>query len=209
MEIFDRPFIFPLAYMESHAVLAPVRTYGFKLMMPQLTHNLRVNPPSFLQQIEAKGWKIVNLKRRNLLRQAISYTVALQGREWHLKKADELKNSFPPEAKSAQAPRRKTFLDVAVFQEILLWTEAQVQYQDYALGKTPHMTVTYEDDLLGEENQQRTANRIFEYLGLDPFQVQTEYVRTGSDDALSNIENSEEIEGVIRGTQFEPFLNQP
>ena len=66
--------------------------------------------------------------------------------------------------------------------------------------------IYYEDDLIGEQNQQNTANRIFDWLEISPHEVGTKFVKTNTFQLSDLVINYEEMIGSIKGTPFEKFI---
>jgi len=70
-----------------------------------------------------------------------------------------------------------------------------------------HLTIEYEKDLLKEENHQKTADKIFQYLGLSSVQIDTSLSRTGKDNLDEVIENYVEFKNVIGKSEFAAYLD--
>ena len=64
----------------------------------------------------------------------------------------------------------------------------------------------YETDILDNTKHQETADRIFDYLGLNPHPVTTDLKRITVDRLQDMIINYEEIEKRLKGTRFEKYL---
>ena len=72
--------------------------------------------------------------------------------------------------------------------------------------KIPYITIVYEEDLLPGDKQQKTMDRIFDYLDLPSVSVRTNLVRTTSDNMSDFIENYEEVVNIISQTKYAEFL---
>jgi len=170
--------------------------YGFHVKIYQLTDDhLILNPARFLKQLCSDGWIILYLKRNNILRQAVSNELAMQRRIYHLTKKDGGKKlgkvSVDCERILKMAEKRKD----------LLCQELEV------LKDISHLTIEYEKDLLKEENHQKTADKIFQYLGLSSVQIDTSLSRTGKDNLDEVIENYVEFKNVIGKSEFAAYLD--
>ena len=58
---------------------------GCKVKIYQLSEDQKADPGEFLERVHGRGWKIIYLKRRNLLKQAVSHFVRLHRGKPHKK----------------------------------------------------------------------------------------------------------------------------
>ena len=84
--------------------------------------------------------------------------------------------------------------------------ERLTRFQDASLEDIPHLSVTYEQDLLPQNRHQDTADRIFEYLGLAPARVETQLRKLTSNDLSQIVDNLDEVTAALRDTPFARFL---
>src|SRR4051794_949293 len=60
-------------YVQACESIASGEVYGFKLLSHHLTHVQRVSDPAaFLRRLDSSGYKIIHLRRENMLRQILS-----------------------------------------------------------------------------------------------------------------------------------------
>lgn len=198
-ELLERHWVFPLHYAENKAVLGSAEVYGFKLKIEELLIMQRVSSRVFLAQMHRRGWKIIYLQRHNILRQAVSFQVAQQTKTWH--RVQETEQS------SQNRSREKARLDSGRLLQLLTHLEYGLAQEKIDVADLPHLSLSYEDDLQRAETQQQTANRVFEFLGVEPHEVQTQFGRTGSDDIFARVENADEIRAAVQNSSFAHFLD--
>ena len=83
-EIFVLRTIWTEAFINAKRSLYPDKAYGCKIMGYQLERQLTsLGMQPFLWKMHQRGWKIIHLKRRNVLRQALSQVLVQQGGQLH------------------------------------------------------------------------------------------------------------------------------
>ncbi|MBE9126705.1 MULTISPECIES: Stf0 family sulfotransferase [unclassified Coleofasciculus] len=196
-EILENRVLFPVLYVEGRCAKIKQPVYGFRVKIYQLINNQGKNPEAFLFNLHKNGWKIIYLKRKNILRQAVSRMLANRKNQWHLTSQDK-KNKTPS----------KAYIDcdelIKQIQDGEMYLEKEKEVLDNL--NLPYITILYEDDLLKTEKHQETLNRIFDYLGLSSIPVKTQLVRTTSDQLSDFIENYEEVVKAVRQTNYAEFL---
>lgn len=184
----------PARYARACSVGHRADTYGFKVKIYHLTEAQGiVTPGAWLRRMHDDGWSVIALQRANVLRQALSSLVAEQRRLYHLEGA--VGNAPPP-----------VFVDA---EELLRRTDARVRIcedERAALADVPHLAVSYESDLLRPECHQRTADRLFDYLGLRPVPVSTT-LRKIADGSLSTVvANAPQVTAAVRASRYADLL---
>ncbi len=169
-----------------------VSAYGFKLIAEQLRFVQPIRDPrAWLEKQAARG-TLITLERRDLLRQAISFTRAREiGWHHHV--------GAPP-------PSAPLWLDPAGVLAHLYVLEESLGWFGDVTGGLPALRLCYEDDLETTEAQQRTVDRIAELLGLPSYPVSATLVRSAPPDLHDAIANYGELEALLRKTRFAPLL---
>jgi hypothetical protein len=196
-EILDLPLVRPLRYAALRSSLAGTPVYGFKL----LTHHmLRCSGrrwdeagESFLHRMHRDGWRILHLRRRDRLRQAVSVMASQQRQQWHHRRGD------------GQRPV-SVRVDVPELLQRLDFSRRRQEEEVAALGDLPRLELYYEDHLENGELQQVTARRVFEWLDLDPVPVSTSLVRSSPRRLEDFIANYGEVERALRQSGQEDLL---
>ena len=191
---------FPFRYVQACAARARrsgVEAYGFKVVVGQLRAVQRMEDPAvFLRRLSQAGYLMIAVTRRNLLRQAISWTQANDQGVFHFRGAEEQKT-------------RALYLEPTSLIARMYWLEDTIKYTHDAVSDIPHEAVWYEDDLMDTTRHQATADRIVRRLGLDPQPVRTSLNRGGGRVPYPElIENWDEVVDVLGRTRFAEWLEQ-
>lgn len=197
-ELLARRWFFPERYVETRAALASHGFYGFKLKPEELRFIQRVTPHDFLKILQQRGWKIVYLRRRNFLRQAISLEIGIRTQIWHVSKNHECVTT---------KKREKVVIDFTTLLRHLEAAERMDALEDDDLRDLPHLSLVYETDLLLAEQQNAIANRVYQFLDLPAHTAQTQMARVGSDDLAESVANWDELRSALLQTRFNVFLN--
>ena len=89
-EILSVPVFSPLRYVQRMSLICPARVHGFRVKIYQLTGIQRMRQPrEFVLALHEAGYRIIHLKRENLLRQSVSNLFALANRRYHYKSGDD------------------------------------------------------------------------------------------------------------------------
>jgi hypothetical protein len=171
--------------------------YGFKLK--RHLHLAPVqkmpDPNGCLRSWHKEGWKMIHLVRRNILRMHLSAILAKSRNVYLLYKGQPA------------LPLNKLNLDCAQLLEQLRAKENQAREDELVLKGLFPLRLTYEDDLLNESSHQKTANKVFAFLGLDSVPVKTEYLRTTPSALSEFIENHEEVYHALATSEFAHYLD--
>lgn len=150
---------------------APTHAYGFKLLVYQVERPGRWSPRSF----HARGWQILNLRRRSVWHQALSNLLAKHARRWRRYEGDPA--PLPPPALSWASLTQE--LDYLLHQSAL---EAR------DLQGLSCLSLTYEEDLKLADAWPTTLAKVWAHLGMPaaPAPAQTTMART-HDDPLERV----------------------
>lgn len=196
-EILSKRVWFPYSHVKACCASARAPVYGCKI----LSYQLRMVQPGrdlgrFVKRLADDGFRIIYLRRENALSHAVSN---IRARKFGFHSRDLPKSSARPSAISIG-------LD-----ELIQWAERAELNWDHEsslLEGVPHLALTYERDLEDAGQQQRTASRAFEFLGLQP-QAATSPLKRVSPSRLSDsISNYSEIAESLLGTRWEKYLSQ-
>lgn len=194
-EIFYHKVFFPQAYLRGRLALSQKRVYGFKVKIYQLTQEQQIHDPGqFMHDLHKQGWKIIYLKRRNVLRQTFSAFLAMRRQIFHHKLVD-----------GSQKPK-KMRVDCDKLVKKIQERQGYLAQEKQILEHLPHITIVYEDDLLKAENHQNTSDKVFDYLGVPPVPVETQYVRITSDQLSDFVENYDEVVQAVSEAGYAEFL---
>jgi len=141
-----------------------------------------------------KGWRIIHLRRQNIVRQTASLLIARKTHEWH-RETEE--SAYPS----------KVSLDGSEFLKQLAWQEGVSSREKALLKMYPHLTINYEDDLGRLRTCQETLDRLFQYLSLPRCEVTSKFLRIHPGPFREYIENYEEIVEVLGETKYRNLLD--
>ena len=185
----------PQAYIRGRLALSKAKAYGFKVKIYQLSKDQGMREPGqFVHNLHEQGWKIIYLKRRNILRQTFSAFFARHRKVFHHKHADD-----------SQAVR-KMRVDPDKLVTKMREREAYLAQEKQILENLPHVTVVYEDELLNAENHQSASDKVFDFLGVPCVPVETQFIRITSSRLADFIENYDQVVQAVSEAGYAEFL---
>jgi len=168
---------------------------GFHVKIYQLTDTQGVaDPGAWLRRMSSRGWRVVTLRRENLLRHVLSNMTAQAGNRYD-------------DRSGAPAPVR---LHVDA-DHLLHWMGKREQVgidEERALEGVPHLALTYETDLQDPLTWPVTTARVFTDLGLSPAPVTSTLSRLNAGSLADLIDNVDEIKSALTATRFAHFLDE-
>ncbi len=192
-EILARPVLLPTRWVSAHRGRHQGCTYGFKVKLYQLTIDQRIDDPgAWLSAMQRSGWRVLYLRRRNLLRQVLSNILASRSSRYHYR--------------SAPTARAPVTIDLAEMLELMSVRQRIGEEERMALAGVPHESVCYEDDLMLSERHQSTFDRLARVLGAEPAYATTELRRINSGPLSGLVDNYRQLERELVGTPWEGFL---
>jgi hypothetical protein len=193
-EILLNKMISPWRYLDLRSRLYDFPVYGFKLLTPHFLYQNIQEPGKFLSRLHQNGYKIIKLKRRNILRSATSLYYAIATGTFH-------------HSKRGGRPMLKPIaLDPKELLIWIQWIETHSELLDSITSNLPHLEIIYENHLLDNESQQSTVDLISNYLGVSRSPVTTEYRKGMSENIQEYITNASEVIDFIKQTKYSCFL---
>lgn len=196
-ELFRRDLLSPRRYLMYKERFHAESAYGFKLN----TYHFRVQeittPAKFVRDIYNRGYHIISLERRNLLRQVLSHMYAMHRHKFH-HRVDQGNLSYD-----------KFTVELGYLVAELKLFESYRLLKSWILEDLPFLPIVYEDDLLDAEKHQATADKITEFLGLSPKPVRTNLQRTTPREVSDFVDNYGEIISFISNTVYAQYLEMP
>ena len=186
--------LFPTAFIRGLSLWRGNPNFIFHVKIYQLTEDRKrpVDPSTFMTTLQQEGWKIIYLKRKNKVKQALSNIMAEQRGGFFKfdKREEELVINIDCER------------FVSLVQNRFRHEEAEKE----VLEKLDYHTVVYEDDLENTESHQEATHRIFEYVGLEPKQVASRYKKINTRLPKDFIENYDELMACLAQHGWQSFL---
>lgn len=193
-EILHHPVLFPRLHVDAMCSRSASVCYGCKILSIQLRAVQSVEyGDAFLSRLFQDGYKILYLKRNDLLRHALSNMNA-RTFQFHQKKRD--------------SSRCLSSITVDP-QEVMKWikgSESLEAYEREVLKNVPHLPLTYEQDLENEADHQATVDRICGFLGIRSAVVECEYRKITPKFLREFIANYEELISYLESTPYARYL---
>lgn len=193
-EILAQPLWFPLQHVLARCSNANARAYGCKILSYQVLRVQRLaNRGQFLRQLHELGFKIIYLKRENLVQHAIS-NIRAQAYGYHKKTSDRSR----PEPLQLK------------MDELMYWLqggELLERFETEALQGLPHLPLTYERNLADESRQQATVGAVCDFLGLSPELAACDLRKVSPEKLRDSVANYEELAQRLTGTPYARFLD--
>ena len=166
-------------------------SYGFKLLVYQVPRSGRWSIRSF----HARGWRIINLRRRSTWNQAISNLLAKQAQRWTRLPGDP---ELPP----------PTEIPPAALLSQLEYLAQQTAHEDHDLRDVPHLRLGYEQDLQGATYWPACLAKACDYLGLPsaPLPREPGIIRMYDDPPEVLIPNHQELVDAVARSPYSHLL---
>lgn len=194
-EILNRWKLLPHRCVERRLRSCKKSVYAFKLLSYQLEMVQHLKRPGvFLDWLEANGFKILHLRRSNVLMHAFSQ-IRARNAGYHLRSSDsEGVNQF----------QQKMEVDRAELEWWLDRMEFRSEFEAELLKGRNYLDLTYEKDLEDSVNWSSTLNRIVNYMGFDASVAPKTELRKINAKSLDQIvANPDEVRGWLKGTKYE------
>ena len=189
----------PRWWVEGLCTLSRKPTVGFKVKISQISVAQRKDPATTLVDFADHGWKIIHLKRTNLLRHAVSDLRSEKTGHYHTVKGDDITR--------AGGKKRKTVrIEWGELEKSMVYREDCKKWERDALANVPHVTVEYESDLSNAEQQKRSMLEVFDFIGVPPVEAETDFKKVTSRALADEIENFDELVPKIQSSRFAQFL---
>lgn len=193
-EIMDNHPVSPYLFARGRARAERLRrneAYGFKLLGIQLMDLFNGPDRRLVDRLASDGFVFIYLKRRNLLRQAISILRAVESGDWHPREQPD-------------EPQGSIELDIPTLFFQMCQIEIQNKGLDWLLEPHKHLTLWYEDHLESTDRQQSTVDEVCLLLGLRTYPVSSDLQKTN--DANGDVSNLEEVVRCVKQTRFGEFV---
>ena len=149
---------------------------------------------SFLRRLHESGFKIIYLKRENILDQAIS---AIRAEAF----------TYHQNVKFAKSTYGKVTIELDDLMNRLKKAEDKLKYEELLLEGIPNVDINYERDLLNSKDHQVAVERICRYLGIEAGETQAKLRKVSPKGQHDSIENYSEVVSFLQGTPYEQHLD--
>jgi hypothetical protein len=192
-EIYNRPVLFPRQFLKNRSAIYPGEVYGFKLLSYQLRNQFGVEDGKrFLNElVQEQGYKLIYMKRENLVKQTLSKHYARFRGSWH---------------ESKKVNRTKMVVKVQDFIHELNEGRKLDFLEEDVLDRIPKFEVIYERDLEDNDAKIRLMDNICNFLELPTFKPEIKLKKISPKKGADYIDNWPELEQAISETEFSNFL---
>lgn len=191
-ELLAQPPRWPRRLLEGRAALARARgatAWGCKIVAHQVMwHPERYGEGSFFARLDERGWKLMVLKRRNILAITLSMMHAARS-QWHFSGGHDV---------AFEAMEVDTAEVIATLHTL----DGQVKWMDEVMGGIEHLELFYEDDLQEPADQQATVERICSHLQVRAGVAVADLVRVTPRDPWERVANRDQLADALRTTRF-------
>lgn len=174
-------------YLTARRARAATPYYGVAVTQAQLVVQSPGHPRRVLARLHRQGWKLILLERDNLLRQALSFVIVNHRRSW----------GHPDPWRHRRGDGPLALDRIRIDPRALLARLEDVEHRRRQTRETlrdlPHLTLSYERDLLGAEAQQAAADKVCDFLGARRMAVASNLVKVGPADLAMLIDNYAEL----------------
>lgn len=196
-EILTQRVLWPELYVKARSLRHPGKVYGYKLRLHELVSRHGLDPREYLRAHVERGGKIIYLRRRNIVRQAISSLIAMETGLWR------------SDRRAYEARRKRKFrIDCDALLQNVKWREATLAQEQSILEKLPYFPIVYEEDLRDGGRHQEVLDRLFDYLGVARVPVSAGVIMKVSPDRLTDIvENATDVLRAVAGSPYASHLS--
>jgi hypothetical protein len=193
-ELLFKRVLFPQLYLKCQERLSSQDIYGFKIIYYNFGVQKVEDPLEILNELSSDGYKIISLKRRNVIRQTISHMYALHRQTFHEKEGQAKKSN------------NRMIIDLNFFQQELEYFLDHRSREEQLLKNFSYLQLYYEDDLLEKGRHQCTMDKIASYLGIPNARVTSDFGKTTPQELSNVIENYEEFKRYLEQTEYYQYL---
>ncbi len=184
-----------LKSMERKAILNKKLIYGFKLKLGQINRESRIKDyKMFVEKLHNNGFLFIYLWRQNILRLALSLYRAQEENNYEIKLGQLYK-------------KKKLTIDCRRLEEMISGFEWETKWEQTTFRKFPLLELTYENDLEYPEYHNKTAQKVFSFLGVNTIDVKSTFVKKASHDFKDDIENYDEFLDYYKNSKYANFLD--
>lgn len=199
-EILRYSVLFPFSHVLAKCGNSGFRAYGCKVMSYQIKGRQRmIGKESFIRRLHEKGFKIIYLNRENVVHQAVSSIRA--------KRFGFSSKTMYEKTTRDKAIREKVTVDVSQLLRHLHRSKAFASYEELLLEGVPHLSLSYEEDLLRAEDHQPTMDRVCDYLGIERGNVKTSFKKVSPEKLRDSVANYDELASAVKDTPFAKYLD--
>ena len=182
-------------YQSQKAILVDVKVEQLRILdWPSIR---LTDPPRLLSYMRDRGFRLIRLRRRNLLAQLASLKLAISTQVW-------VRTTSAPDAGAPGTVR----IDLNTLYDEFSWREREEAQVDAWLGDGAQSLTLYYEDLAGPGGGLADGSRarLNHFLGWQLSTASLASTRKIAPPLSTLIENYDEVAKALTGTQYERFL---
>lgn len=186
---------FPAQYINGLSKKDSDKNFIFHVKTYQLTRDRKkpVDPVSFMEKLYNEGFKVIYLKRTNIIKHSLSNVVAEHRGYYH--KFNDKKEDL------------QVSIDCSSFAENVLERVQFSQEEATVLSNIKYYEVEYEEDLENADLHQKTINKILDYLSLERKNATTKHRKINTLPMKDLISNYDEFVDCIKEHGWQKYLD--
>jgi len=193
---FNWKVLFPFIYLDGRSKMNNAKFYGFKIKIYQITGHLDMDPHYFLQNLINRGYKIIYLKRSNILKQAVSTLVANETGVYH-------------ETKQVVGNLNRLETNKETLEHYMFTRAKFLREEDEALKGIPALHLEYEEDLEQSATWEKTIIKCSKYLGIPTHDVKTDRIdifKNAKKPLSEFVVNYKELKDQFADSEYDKFF---
>ncbi len=195
-EILSIPRYIPFQYLLSRTCKFPQPFYGCKIKIDELLYTQNLNPTQFITNLYRRGWKIIYLKREDLLSQSVSRILVNRIGKWHAQTPEDT-------IKKRYTLNPKELINQLEFRKQMRFE------QEKALRFISYFPLMYERHLIYSQFHQDSIDKVFKFLNLNSCRVTTSKYIKGTPIQLNDvISNYGEIVNTLEAAGFTDVIQK-
>ena len=196
-DVLSQPVKFPRMSIYQRVRQSAGEVYGFNVSVEQLRQVQQIaDPNQFFQDLHRGGTRIIYLNRKDMLRHAIATL-----------RAYSLNCRFDIASNDADTtPRSKINIDVSELIACLQYMDNQRLEAKAMLHDIPHLSLTYEDDLVNPNSHKHTAQRLSEFLEIPNIKPVGTKLKLVHQQLADLVENYSELKEGIAESEYAYLL---
>ncbi len=187
----------PFKTIREYEIKASHSVFGFKLLTYQLKQRTD-DPRSFIDNLFNDAYKIINIRRTNILNSAVSRLNAETKNQYHY---------FPKTGADKKMERMERIsIDIGMLFKDLERMKRFHLMEDEVLKGKEFLSINYEKEMESSINHQEMINKVFRWLELEPVRVKARIEKSIPLKFQDYILNYDEMRTAVWNSEFRHFL---
>lgn len=180
----------PDPFLWNRLIRCQVNAYGAKILVYQVQ-----NAPALFGRLQERGWKLIAVTRRDMLRAALSKQIARATATWHRRAGDP-------------AVRDRVVINPDLVIEELRRRHAWEGVERQIMEELDHYPVEYGRDLGRPDARRAALEGVVNYLGVRQAELSTDLSRGDERPLGEGVANLEEILQAVAGSAWSEVLDR-